>query len=293
MAGLNKSMASFLLSEKSKSSLNEVAESVSKPAAEQKAGLSTLPIEKLKRGQYQPRQYMDDDALQELAESIKAQGIIQPIVVRKLLVGDQYEIIAGERRWRAAGRAGLDRVPVVIKEISDEVAMAMALIENIQREDLNVVEEAVALNRLIQEFGLTQQEAADKVGKSRVTVTNLLRILNLNMDVRLLLEQGKIELGHAKVLLALDGDRQSQIARIVSLKGLSVRETEQLVKQQLQGKKAVKSAPMDPNIKHLQTDLSEKLGAKVTLQHGHNGKGKLVIHYASLDELDGILSHIK
>lgn len=254
--------------------------------------LNQLPIEKIVRGKYQPRKHMDSAALQELAESIKAQGIIQPIVVRKVKQGD-YEIIAGERRWRAAQLAGLDKVPVVIKEVPDEAAIAMALIENIQREDLNPVEEAVALQRLLDEFGLTHQQAAEAVGKSRTTVTNFLRLLALNEDVKVLLAHGKLEMGHAKVLLALTGNLQSQIAKMVSLKGLTVRETEQLVKQTQNPAPKENKKPVDPDIRRLENELSDKLAAKTKLQHQPNGKGKLVIQYNSLDELEGILEHIQ
>lgn len=274
--------------------LSNTSVNITQPAGESvtpTTKLNQLPIEKIVRGKYQPRKHMDSAALQELAESIKAQGIIQPIVVRLLDSGD-YEIIAGERRWRAAQLAGLDKVPVVIKEVPDEAAIAMALIENIQREDLNPIEEAVALQRLLDEFGLTHQQAAEAVGKSRTTVTNFLRLLTLNEDVKALLAQGKLEMGHAKVLLALTGSRQSQVAKLVALKGLTVRETEQLVKASLDPTPTVSKKPVDPDIRRLENELSDKLAAKTKLHHQPNGKGKLVIQYNSLDELEGILDHI-
>lgn len=261
-----------------------------------RAALKDLPVEFLQRGKYQPRRDMDPESLQELADSIRAQGVMQPIVVRR--IGDQrYEIIAGERRWRAAQLAELATVPAVIKDVTDEAAIAMALIENIQREDLNPIEEAVALQRLQREFSLTQQEVARAVGKSRSTVANLLRLMALQEDVRLLLERGDLEMGHARALLALEGSSQSQAARTVVGKGLSVRQTEELVRR-LQ--RAAAEAPVsstqpvqDPDIRRLQEDLSQKLGASVQIQHGARGKGKLVLSYNSLDELDGILSHIR
>ena len=259
---------------------------------ETKERLAQLPVEKIRRGKYQPRRYIDADALQDLAESIKAQGIIQPIVVRPIS-DSEYEIIAGERRWRAAQIAGLDQVPVVVKPISDEATIAMALIENIQRQDLNSIEEAMALQRLIDEFQMTHQEVAGAVGKSRTGVTNILRLLSLNEDVKALLVDGKIDSGHAKVLLGLVGYQQSQVARTVAMKGLSVRETEVLVKQMRSTKDSKQEKKtIDPNIRHLENELGEKLGAKINIDHKPTGKGKLLIHYNTLDELQGILDHI-
>lgn len=255
--------------------------------------LQQLPIEYLVRGRYQPRKEMDAESLTELADSIKAQGIIQPIIVRP--IGEkQYEIIAGERRWRAAQLAGLADVPAIVREIPDEAAIAMALIENIQREDLHPLEEAYALRRLIDEFQMTQEKVAISVGKSRVTITNLLRLLTLNQDVKLLLERDDIHMGHAKVLLALEGELQSEAARIVAAKELSVRDTEALVKR-IGAQREVKKEPqaLDPNIRSLQDDLSEKLGAKVVFQHSSSGKGKMVISYNTLEELEGILDHVR
>jgi len=256
--------------------------------------LKHLPVDKIQRGKYQPRRDMDPESLQELADSIKAQGVMQPIVVRPIS-DRKYEIIAGERRWRATQLAGLDTIPTVVRDVSDEAAIAMALIENIQREDLSPMEEAMALQRLQQEFELTQQEVATAVGKSRTTVTNLLRLMTLEEDVRVLLERGDLEMGHARALLGLSGAEQSQAGRTVVGKGLSVRQTEALVRHLLASKDRppTESARMDPNIRQLQDDLSEKLGAKVQIQHSAKGRGKLVLAYSSLDELDGILSHIK
>lgn len=255
--------------------------------------LKHLPIDLIQRGKYQPRRDIEPESLEELADSIKAQGVMQPIVVRPISA-DRYEIIAGERRWRATQLAGLDSIPAVIRDVPDEAAIAMALIENIQREDLNPIEEAVALQRLQQEFGLTQQQVAEAVGKSRSAVANLLRLLALEPDVRTLLERGDIEMGHARALLALTGAAQSQAARNVAGNGLSVRQTEALVRAQLAapGKPAPAKA-LDPNIRQLQNDLAEKVGAKVQIQHSAKGTGKLVISYGNLDELDGILRHIK
>ena len=255
--------------------------------------LRHLPVELMQRGRYQPRKDMSADALEELAESIRAQGVMQPIVVRPL--GDnRYEIIAGERRWRAAQMAELDAIPAVIREVPDEAAIAMSLIENIQRENLNPMEEALALSRLKEEFGLTHQQVADAVGKSRAMVTNLLRLMSLEADVKKLLEHGDLEMGHARALLSLTGAKQVEAARTVVAKGLSVRQTETLVRD-FEKEKPAKPAPAkeDPNVRHLINDLSDRLGAPVQIQQGNAGKGKLVISYNNLDELDGILAHIK
>ena len=263
------------------------------PAAGDDKTLKELPVDLVQRGKYQPRNDIDPESLQELADSIKAQGVMQPIVVRP--VSDRkYEIIAGERRWRATQLAGLDVIPAVIRDVSDETAIAMALIENIQREDLNPIEEAASLQRLQREFDLTQQEVATAVGKSRSTVANLLRLMSLQDDVRRLVEHGDLEMGHARALLALEGADQSQAARTVVGRGMSVRQTEALVRNLL----AQKTSPppektIDPNIRHLQDDLSQRLGTRVQIQHSAKGKGKLILPYSSLDELDGILGHIK
>ena len=255
--------------------------------------LRELPVDLVQRGKYQPRRDMDQDSLQELADSIKAQGVMQPIVVRPIS-DKRYEIIAGERRWRAAQLAGLQAVPAVIRDVSDQQAIAMALIENIQREDLNPIEEAASLQRLQLEFELTQQEVASAVGKSRSTVANLLRLMSLQEEVRRMLEHGDLEMGHARALLGLEGADQTSAARTVAGKGLTVRQTEALVRQ-LAESQTNPSAPkkLDPNIRHLQDDISQRLGAPVAISHGSQGRGKVVISYNSLDELDGILGHIK
>ena len=255
--------------------------------------LRDLPIEFLQRGRYQPRRDFPQESLQELADSIRAQGIMQPIVVRPI-GANKYEIIAGERRWRAAQLAELHKVPALVREVADEAAIAMALIENIQREDLNPVEEAVALKRLQDEFELTQQQVAEAVGKSRTAVTNLLRLLSLTDEVRTFLERGDIETGHAKALLGLAGEVQRDTARQVVDRGLTVRQTEALVRkiQEQAGKPAAKKPAIDPNIRRLSERLAEKIGVPVTIDHGDKGAGKLVLKYTSLDELDGILAHL-
>jgi len=255
--------------------------------------LKELPVDLVQRGKYQPRRDIDPESLQELADSIKVQGVMQPIVVRPIS-DRKYEIIAGERRWRATQLAGLDVIPAVVRDVSDQAAIAMALIENIQREDLNPIEEAMSLQRLQQEFELTQQEVANAVGKSRSTVANLLRLMTLEEEVRRLVEHGDLEMGHARALLALDGAEQSHAARSVVGKGLSVRQTEALVRNVLAQKdRPAPDKTIDPNIRQLQDDLAQRLGARVQIQHSAKGKGKLVLAYNSLDELDGILSHIK
>lgn len=256
--------------------------------------LRKIPVEFIQRGKYQPRRDMNQEALEELANSIRAQGVMQPIVVRPIGT-DKYEIIAGERRWRASQLAGLDTVPVVIRDVPDEAAIAMALIENIQREDLNPMEEAIALSRLQQEFELTHQQIADAVGKSRATVTNLLRLMSLRDDVQRLLEHGDLEMGHARALLSLSPELQASTAHTVVSKGLSVRQTESLVRNLLDNKPEKKSDEIsaDADIKRLEESLAQKLGANVQIQHTVKGKGKLVLSYNSLDELDGILSHIR
>jgi ParB family chromosome partitioning protein len=260
-------------------------------------GVSALPVEQIQRGRYQPRREFDPDSLRELADSIAAQGVIQPIVVRPVEDG-RYEIIAGERRWRASQQAGLAEIPVVVRDVDEQAAIAIALIENIQRDDLNPLEEASALERLLDEFGLTHQQVAEAVGKSRTTVTNLLRLLELNDDVKQQLQEGRLEMGHARSLLGLKGQQQSSAARQVVSRGLSVRETEKLVRRLQMQEGAEPSgkgrkAALDPNIRHLQDDLTDRLGARVQIQQGGRGTGKLIIAYNSLDELDGILAHIK
>jgi ParB family chromosome partitioning protein len=259
----------------------------------EKEELKRIPLDLLQRGKYQPRTHMDKGALQELADSIKAQGVVQPIVVRPITNGN-YEIIAGERRWRASQLAGLETIPAVVRKIPDEAAIAIALIENIQRENLNPVEEATALQRLIDEFAMTHQKVAEAVGRSRAAVTNLLRLLTLNPDVRALLESGKMDMGHARALLSLEGGQQSKTARQVVERGLSVRETEEMVRRMLEKPAARKSHKhLDPDVRALQQKLSDKLGAKVRISHSKRGKGKLVIEFDSLDVLDGIIGRIR
>jgi len=281
---------------------------LSKPVAQSAAvtghdadTLQQIPLELLQRGQYQPRVDMRQDTLEDLASSIKAQGVVQPIVARRIeKKGSEvqhYEIIAGERRWRAAQMAGLADIPTVIRDVDDDDAIAMALIENIQRENLNPLEEASALDRLIREFHLTHQQAADAVGRSRASVSNLLRLLDLTDKVKAMLESRQIEMGHARALLSIsDKTQQFDAARQVVRKGLSVRETERLVRRVLgnaAGRKAKPAATQNADIRRLEIEVSEKLGAKVRVDHTSKGSGKLVISYNSLDELDGILKHIR
>ena len=265
--------------------------------------LARLPVELLERGRYQPRTDLRNDTLNELADSIRQRGVIQPIVVRPIVSAgaeQRYEIIAGERRWRAAQLAGLTEIPAIIREIPDEAAVAMALIENIQREDLNPLEEARAFQRLIGEFALTHQQVADAVGRSRVAVTNLLRLMDLAPEVGRLVERRELDMGHARALLGLENHRkQTELALLVVKKGLSVRETEALVRRL--NSPADRPAPegtggpqgRDPNVMRLEGELADKLGAQVQIQHTASGKGKLVVAYNSLNELDGILSHIQ
>ncbi len=254
--------------------------------------LRHIPVDLIQRGKYQPRMDMHEEALGELAASIKQQGVMQPIVIRPISA-DRFEIIAGERRWRATQLAGLDTIPAIIKPVADDAAIAMSLIENIQRENLNPIEEAVALKRLQDEFELTQQQVADAVGKSRTTVTNLLRLINLSLDTRVMLERGDLEMGHARALLALPQEQQSEAARSVVGGGLSVRQTEALVRRLLAGPTAKTKPVVSPDIRQLEQSLAETLGAKVVVQHSAKGSGKLSIKYNTLDELDGILAHIK
>lgn len=255
--------------------------------------LKHLPVEFIQPGKYQPRLDIRAESLEDLANSIRAQGIMQPIVVRAIST-NKYEIVAGERRWRACQLAGLDTIPVIIKQVADEAAVAMALIENIQRENLNPIEEAMALQRLIDEFDLTQQEVADAVGKSRTTVTNLLRLMSLNTEVRHFVERGELEMGHARALLSLPLEKQLEAGKTIKAKGLSVRQTEALVRRMLSQKQSKGSTEeIDPDIRHLQDNLSEKLGTRVSIQHTAKGKGKLVLAYNSIAQLEGILDHIK
>jgi len=260
-------------------------------AGPQDGQMLDIPVEYLQRGKYQPRRDMQEEALQELAESIKVQGVMQPIVIRPI-GSNRYEIIAGERRWRACQLAGLEKIPAIVRDVSDEAAVAMALIENIQREDLNAVEEAVALKRLQDEFSLTHQEVADAVGKSRTAVSNILRLLNLCVDVRTMLERGDLEMGHARCLLSLGEDQQRLLARQIVAKGLSVRQAEALVRHAMEDKQKIEIKP-SADITQLQERLSEQIGVPVLVQHSAKGAGRLVLKYNSLDELDGILSHLK
>lgn len=256
--------------------------------------LRNIPIDLLQRSKYQPRTHMDKQALAELADSIRSQGVVQPIVARELKTGN-YEIIAGERRWRAAQMAGLETVPAIVRRVPDEAAIVIALIENIQREDLNPLEEASVLQQLIGEFGMNHQKVADTVGRSRTAVTNLLRLLTLNEDVRKLLLVGKLDMGHARALLALPAGAQGQVARLVAQRHLSVRETEALVRRRLHQPAARKKNrnSNDADIRSLQDELAERLGAKVRINHKRSGRGQLTIDYNSIDELEGILDHIR
>lgn len=284
---LGRNLSSML----SQSTLQHAQEEV---ATASDASLRELPVDRIQPGKYQPRSVFDADRLDELAESIRQQGVIQPVVVR--VVGDgAFELIAGERRWRAAQLAGIDTLPAIVREVADEVAIAMALVENIQREDLNPLEEAAALRRLVDEFQLTHQEAADAVGRSRSAVSNLLRLLALSEEVRELVDDRHLEMGHARALLALPDHLQPQAAREVVRKQLSVRETEALVKR-LQKPPVPRSRAVDPDILRLQDQLTEKLCAKVRIQHSNSGKakgkGKLIIAYNSADELEGLIGHL-
>lgn len=256
------------------------------------SGLTTLSVDSLRPGKYQPRRQMSQEALEELASSISAQGIIQPIVVRKIEIG--YEIIAGERRWRAAQLAGLTEVPVAIRELDDQAALAISLIENIQRQDLNIIEEAMALNRLIEEFHMTHQEAAMAVGRSRASVTNMLRLLKLNPDVLGLVEQGHLDMGHARALLALSGEEQSKTANAIVARSLSVREAEELIRRLVEREQPRQSETVlqPTDVKRLQSGLSERLGTKVSIKQNAKGKGKVIIHYKSESQLDDILERI-
>ena len=286
--GLNRGLDALL----GAAGANKVEE-ITNPSVEDNKALKELDIDLIQRGIYQPRVHFDDEALHELSDSIKAQGVVQPIVVRPIAAG-RYEIIAGERRWRASQLAGLQQIPAVIKDIDDKTTAAVSLIENIQREDLNPIEESRALQRLIDEFGLTHQEVADTVGRSRASVTNLLRLQELRSEVIEFLDKGEIGMGHARALLTLTSDQQLHLAKLVIKKGMSVRETEAAARKLLNPpEKKTTTAAVDPNIEHLENTISEKLSAKVHFKHGKNGKGQMVISYNSLDELDGILEHIQ
>ena len=257
--------------------------------------LRELPVDLIQRGRFQPRMHMAPEALEELTQSIRVRGVVQPIVVRPAADGRHFEIIAGERRWRAAQAAGLAEIPAVVREVADDAALAIALIENIQREDLNPIEEAVAVGRLIEEFSLTHQEAADAIGRSRVGVSNMLRLLELEDESRALVEQGELDMGHARALLALKGEIQIRAAREVVAKVLTARQTEELVRRMKApaSAKARSTEDDDPDVRRLVEQLGEQLGARVQIVRGSGAKGRLVIHYSSLDELDGILERIK
>jgi len=271
-----------------------VGSDVNLTSSSESSALKMLAIDLVKRGQHQPRQDFNQDALNTLADSIQTQGIVQPILVRPVADGNSYEIVAGERRWRAAQIAGLHDVPVIIKNVTDHEAMCLALIENIQRQDLNPLEEAGALERLINEFEMTHDAVAEAVGRSRPTVTNLLRLLELDSSVKKMLEGRKLDMGHARALLPLTLAQQSEVASKIVKQGLSVRATENLVKQYLAGykKNNSKNSPEDPNISRLETDLSQRLAAKVSITHQSTGRGKLQINYNSLAELEGILKRL-
>lgn len=258
--------------------------------------LKAIPVDLIQRGQYQPRLEIRSEALEDLAESIKAQGVIQPVVIRPVGNGGRYELIAGERRWRAAQLAGLSTIPAIIKHVADADAMSIALIENIQREQLNPIEEAVALDRLVREFAMTHQQVAAAVGRSRAGVSNLMRLLELEPEARVLVERGDLEMGHARALLGLKDAQQVDAARQIAQQGLSVREAEALVRRlrgdgTTPGKRPDKRP--DPDISNLEQALAERLGASVAIRHASGGRGTLTIRYTSLDELDGILAHIK
>jgi len=257
---------------------------------DQSHGLRELDIDQIQRGKFQPRQIFDQQSLQELADSIRAQGVIQPVVVRP--EGSHFELVAGERRWRAAQMAGLQKIPVVVRNIDAKAAAAIALIENIQREDLNPLEESAAFKRLIDEFDLTHQQVADSVGRSRAAVSNLLRLLDLADPVKVQVNLGLLDMGHARALLALIRHDQIEVANLVVKRGLSVRATEQLVKRTLKGQSDKESPDSDPDIRRLETSISEKLGAAVKIKSGKGGSGKLIISFHNSDELDGILEHL-
>ncbi|MCD4482908.1 ParB/RepB/Spo0J family partition protein [Chromobacterium vaccinii] len=256
--------------------------------------LSTLPIDSIRPGKYQPRSFMNEAALDELAASIRAQGIIQPLIVRELGLGD-YELIAGERRWRASRKAGLSEVPVVIKSVPDEAALAMALIENIQRQELDPIEEAQGIKRLVDEFGLTHEAAADAVGRSRSAVSNLLRLLALPQPLQQMMHEGQLEMGHARALLSLPTVSQLELANEAVRKGMSVREVERRVQQHAAQKTTVAAQQkrVDPDVARLEEQVSEAIGARVSIRQASGGSGRLVIDYASLDELDFLLEKLQ
>ena len=276
--------------------LGEIADRTMDPPSTQdrveEGGFRTLSIDAIRRGKHQPRRIVEESALEELAHSVRARGIVQPIVVRPSVAGT-FEIVAGERRWRAAQMAGMDEVPAVVRDCSDQEAAAIALIENIQREDLNPIEEAQGYRTLAEEFGLTHQELADAVGRSRSAVSNAMRLLDLNEDVRMMVENGDLDMGHARALLALSGPAQSEAAAEVARRELSARETENLVRRRMQPETAPARKVRDPDVVKLENDLGERLGARVQISQKSRGSGTLTIHYGSLDALDGILERIQ
>lgn len=284
--GLGKSLDALLAYNSTES-----ATSVESEATTAHESLAQIAVDKIQRGKYQPRREMDTQALEDLANSIRSQGIIQPLIVRP--VGNKYEIIAGERRWRAAQLAGLNEVPAIIRQIPDEAAIAIALIENIQRENLNPIEEAIALDRLIQEFDMTHQQVAEAVGKSRTTVTNLLRLLALPEEVKSMMERGVLEMGHARTLITLPESLQLEVAQMVAARGMSVRETESLVRRLQTPVSEKETAEVDPDIANLQDKLAQQLKMRVAIQCNAKGRGKLVIHYRSLAELNGLLAQFR
>jgi ParB family transcriptional regulator, chromosome partitioning protein len=286
--GLGRGLDALLGDSHSVTEVTEVSEE------DKRTALRHLPVEQIRRGRYQPRRQFDPEALQELADSIAAQGLVQPIVVRS--ADDGFELIAGERRWRAAQQAGLHEIPAIVRELDEQAAAAVSLIENIQREDLNPLEEAGAIGRLVSEFDLTHQQVAEAVGRSRAAVSNLLRLLDLDDAVKELVMGGRLEMGHARALLGLRPEQQRSIAQKVADRGMTVRATEQLVRRTIgdEGKpQPARVRRKDPDTRQLEDDLSQRLGAAVTLQPGRKGGGKLQIAYNSLDELEGILAHIR
>ena len=284
--GLGRGLDALLGDSRSVAAVTEVTEE------ERRSDLQALPIDRVHRGRYQPRRHFDTDGLQELADSISAQGMVQPVVVRPVEAG--YELIAGERRWRAAQMAGLHEIPAVVRDLDDQAAAAVGLIENIQREDLNPLEQARAIDRLIEDFGLTHQQVAQAVGRSRAAVSNLLRLQELDETVKEMVETGQLEMGHARALLGLKGEQQRALARQVARRGLTVRQTEALVRQQSEvGGRSRTPAKKDADTRRLEQDLSERLGAQVTIVPGRKGRGRLQIAYNSADELEGILEHIR
>ncbi len=289
--GLGRSLHDLGLNELLSRMTSENTQEKPKTNQLQESDLKQVPLDRIQPGKYQPRRDVDSTGLEELAESIRSQGIIQPIVIR-LVGNDKYEIVAGERRWRAAQLAGLKEIPALIKEIPDEAAIAVALIENIQREDLNAIEEAMALHRLSQEFSLTHQQIATIVGKSRATISNLLRLLVLPPEVKRMVEKGEIEMGHARALLSLDEERQCQVAAQIVLKGMSVRETELYIRRLINLYDIPIRVERDQNLVQIEKSLSKRLGARVTIKNKDENKGKLIVHYKSKTQLDTILQHL-